>query len=70
MTRLGKDTTEADAKRVRAAVLRITGEWYCSSSNHYTKAEPTTWRGRRICARCKAKLQARHRSTTKRKTKP
>lgn len=65
-----KDTTEAEAKRMRAAVLRVTGEWYCSSSNHYTKSPPTTWRGRRICTQCKTKMQALRKTTTKGKTKP
>lgn len=58
MRRPGHDTTEDEAKRQRAAVLRITGQWFCSSSHHYTKAEATSWRGRRICVDCKAKLQA------------
>ena len=70
MKRRGQDTTEAEAKRIRAAVLRVTGEWYCSSSNHYTKSPPTTWRGRRICTQCKTKMQALRKTTTKRKAKP
>lgn len=64
MRRPGRDTIEQDAKRQRAALLRITGEWYCSSSSHYTKAEATTWRGRRICAPCKARLQATRKQAT------
>lgn len=57
------DTTEQEAKRQRAAVLRITGQWYCSSSHHYTTAAQTTWRGRRICVRCKARMEAQRKGT-------
>jgi len=70
MKRPGQDTTAAEAKRLRAAVLRVTGEWYCSSSNHYTKSPPTTWRGRSICTQCKTKMQALRKTTTKGKAKP
>lgn len=64
MRRPGHDTTEEEAKRQRAAVLRVTGQWFCSSSHHYTTAEPTTWRGRRICVKCKARIDAHRKRAT------
>jgi hypothetical protein len=49
--------TNVEARRLAALTERITGEWYCQSGHHYTKATQLTWRGRRICARCKTRLQ-------------
>ena len=57
MTR--KATTAEQAKQQSAALKRVTGQWYCSSSNHYTAAPASTWRGRRICEPCKTELLAR-----------
>jgi hypothetical protein len=55
----------AETKRQTAAVERITGEWYCPSASHYTKADATTWRGRRICVPCQTKLQAQRKKGNK-----
>jgi hypothetical protein len=69
MSNPGKESTEQEARHIRAAVLRITGQWYCSSSHHYTSAEPTTWRGRRICVDCKARINALRKASRKEPTR-
>lgn len=53
-----RDTTAIEAKRQAAAVERLTGEWFCHSAMHYTRAERTRWKGRRICVPCRDRIAA------------
>lgn len=48
--------TEA-ARKQAAAVERLTGEWFCQSGAHYTRAAEATYRHRRICLPCKQRLE-------------
>jgi len=52
------NTTTLESRRQSAALLRVTGEWFCQSGAHYTKAEQVRWRGRRICVPCRDRLVA------------
>jgi hypothetical protein len=49
-----KDTIEA--RKYSDVVARITGERFCHSANHWTKAPTFLRRGRRICEPCKQRL--------------
>jgi hypothetical protein len=49
----------AESRKQSDAVERLTGERYCHSSGHWTKAPTTVLRkGRRICDPCRARLDA------------
>lgn len=52
------NATTLEARRQAEALQRVTGEWFCQSGAHYTKAEETRWRGRRICIPCRDRLAA------------
>lgn len=56
MNKPRKNATAAAAVRQSRAVERLTGEWFCQSGAHYTKAARSTWRGRTICDTCKTRL--------------
>lgn len=45
-----------EARKQSDAVARLTGERYCHSSGHWTKAPTFLRRGRRICEPCKQRL--------------
>lgn len=50
--------TAASARQQRrrtAAAERATGQFYCSSSSHFTTGDYQLLRGRKICANCAAK---------------
>lgn len=42
-------------RRRTDAAERATGQFYCSSSNHFTTGDYQLLRGRKICATCAAK---------------
>ena len=52
------NATTLAARRQAEALQRVTGEWFCQSGAHYTKAEQVRWRGRRICVPCRDRLVA------------
>ena len=52
------NATTLESRRQSAALQRATGEWFCQSGAHYTKAEQVRWRGRRICVPCRDRLVA------------
>jgi hypothetical protein len=51
-----KNTIEA--RKHSEVVARITGERFCHSANHWTKAPTTLRKGRRICQPCQLRLSA------------
>jgi hypothetical protein len=51
-----RDTITQAAKKQAAALERLTGEWFCQSGAHYTRAASSEYRNRRICLPCKARL--------------
>lgn len=65
MTKPPNNTT-LESRRQSAALERATGEWYCQSGSHYTRAKEYRWRKRRICLPCRNRLIA----LTKKQAKP
>ncbi len=46
----------AESRKQSDAVARVTGERFCHSSGHWTKAPTVVRNGRRICDTCRERL--------------
>lgn len=58
MPRKASSPQVRESRHMASAVQRVTGEWFCQAGNHYTKAVQLQFKGRRICAPCRKRLQS------------
>lgn len=47
-----QEAKKREERRLTAAAERATGQFYCTSSNHFAAGAPVIIRGRKVCQVC------------------